>query len=1397
MSCIPLEIEQVGFSVLGSNDYHQLAIVQCQDPLSRSQGITVMHPALGPLNKSDSCYTCDNALVDCFGHYGVIRLQMPVFNVGFLTYIIRLLHVLCKSCGRLLLIQERIRHFAHRFSNSRGLEFSQRKGLLLQVLSEARKTQLCPHCKAWNGRVFKAKGMAFKLVHEPFVKPGRRVRVELRHDFELNFAQAAKMNPRIGPHLKNAQQDLTPDVVLELFQKTSMEDCIALDMAGPHILRNLILQDVHVPPSCVRPAPPPNNAGIIRQDDLTTALNDIIGWSDEMKKHLLAGGTSQRFLELWDNLQVNVARYIDDSLPHFPKNLRDKGPGPLLSLVSRIKGKAGRFRRTLSGKRVNFSGRSVISPDPNLDIAELAVPLQVAKILTYPQRVYSQNIEILRKLVRRGPDMYPGANFVYFKSRGEKRDLRSIRTDKTFVAQCLQEGDIVERHLLDGDAVIFNRQPSLHRLSMLAHRARVLPQRTLRFNECVCLPYNADFDGDEMNIHLPQTEEARVESLELMISNKNLINARNGSPVIAAMQDFLTGSYLLTRKNVFMDRVTFAQNQTHMLESNAQYLRHPVICKPMELWTGKQLFESLICPDPSAQALSLSFRSTTRFFSNIEREMCLKEGFVSFLGNEMISGSMDKSILGSGDRSKDSLFFALQQICGSEYASKCMGRLCRLTSRWLTNIGFSIGIEDVCPAPELLRTASLIIKGGYQRADGLINTFQSGILLSDPGCTVEDTVESRLTRVWSDVRESCGKLCKDSLLSTNPALVMAECGSKGSILNISQMVVCVGQQIVQEKRIQNFFQDRSTPHFPKYTRSAEARGFVQNSFCTGLTPTEFVFHTMAGREGLVQSAVKTAQTGYLGRRIMKVLEDLVVEYDGSVRNAAGMIIQFQYGEDGQDPMDMETGIFSVNFRALWIQLQAQAPSNISSHSSCLTPGEMKKFFDSTLQDDINKRCGAHFRNALFEFFNTKVDELVRFRTSIGLPGEVRGHTKQDMEKELLIPSDLFVTDDIVQHFFATCVQRYFRKVCQPGTPCGVIAAQSLSEPTTQMTLRTFHFAGVAGMSVTQGVPRIEEIMDARKKISTPIVTVHLENSSSEIAARILKGRIERTTLRDILLRVQTVITPHDVFLSLTLCLDTISKLQLGINATDVARSLVQSSKTLRLQLSTSHIRVMSRDTLHVKPVNLDREQLLYNLDHIRHKLGDVIVAGLSTCSRAVISNVSKTVDKPCYTLMVETSDLLHLMGISGVCFERTTSNHITNVESVLGIEAARRKIIEEIAAVMNVYGLTIDPRHTMLLADAMTARGRVLGTTNVGMTKDRDSVLKLASFERTQEHLFQAALHDRVDKYMGVSESIILGRPPRVGTNMCSILYDSRPLVPCQCSDSTVLRPVVVRNYPA
>ena len=491
----PQEIQQcANMQVVAKNLYNQ-----------DSKRTPVPHGALdrrmGTSSKSQNCQTCGDDLADCIGHYGYIDLELPVFHVGYFRCIIQVLQCICKDCSRILMKPELAQIYREKI-RKKNLPYLSKKALRKKIIEMCKKINSCSYCGAMNGVVKKC-GL-LKISHEKFrnLKKTSEIVLDRLAEYEAaveNNKEMQSMLPSSGlVHILN------PLEVLNLFDRISDEDVMLLLMdssaASPS---SMILTRISVPPLCIRPSVISDLKSGTNEDDVTMKLTEIVFLNDVITKHRQSGATAKMIQDDWDFLQLQCALHINSQLSGIPA---DKAPKKYTrGFVQRLKGKQGRFRGNLSGKRVDFSSRTVISPDPNLRIEEVGVPIHIAKILTYPEKVNPANIELMRKLVVNGTEAHPGANFVESKRKDGQIVRKYLKYgDRLKSAEFLRNGDIVERHMMDGDVVLFNRQPSLHRISIMSHKAKIMENRTFRFNECVCTPYNADFDGDEMNLHLPQ-----------------------------------------------------------------------------------------------------------------------------------------------------------------------------------------------------------------------------------------------------------------------------------------------------------------------------------------------------------------------------------------------------------------------------------------------------------------------------------------------------------------------------------------------------------------------------------------------------------------------------------------------------------------------------------------------------------------------------------------------------------------------------------------------------------------------------------------------------------------------------------------------------------------------------
>jgi DNA-directed RNA polymerase III subunit RPC1 len=1286
-----------------------------------------------------------------------------------------------------------------------GIDNLKRTQICKKINTECRKCKACPYCESVNGQI--RKFGVLKLTHDKYLTFNKSTSQKKQPPaslvaFNKSFDEAKKNNAELDKHLKKAMDDLNPLRVLNLFKMISPSDCELLGMNPAEGRPEMFIwQFVPAPPICIRPSVQ-QEAGS-NEDDITSKLSDIVHISSLIRAALQKGQPVPTIMEQWDYLQLQIAMYVNSDVP----GLQQSGFGkPIRGFCQRLKGKQGRFRGNLSGKRVDFSGRTVISPDPNLGIDQVAVPILVAKNLTYPERVTRHNKEKLQECVKNGPDKYPGAKEIAKKDSDHKINLKFAKREKE--ATNLKFGDVVERHLEDGDIVLFNRQPSLHKLSIMSHYVKVRPWRTFRLNECVCNPYNADFDGDEMNLHVPQTEEARTEAINLMGVKNNLSTPKNGEPIISATQDFITAAYLLSSKDNFFDRKTFTNLCMYMVDGNLNIeLPPPAIIKPECLWTGKQVFSLLMRPN-NESPVKVNLDAKCRDYKPVPGQapdMDINDGWLVVRNSEVMCGRMDKTTVGSGK--KDSIFYIILRDFGPDEAVTAMNRLAKISARYLTNQGFSIGISDVYPSSKLNEKKQALVSKAYHQCEVLIQKFKEGKLEKATGCNMEETLENAISGILSKVRQQAGEYCIETLSKHNAPLVMAKSGSKGSNINVAQMVAVVGQQIIGGQRVVDGFQDRTLPHFPKNARQPASKGFVRNSFFTGLTPTEFLFHAISGREGLVDTAVKTAETGYMSRRLMKSLEDLSTRYDDTVRNSSEIIVQFQFGADKLDPVDMEGSAVPVHFERTWTHAENLTWNN---DDRCLLPYEITATCEKLLApakarytrtgllgeplayDDHSdyaideKESARDFLATITKFVGGLATRMAKARQRAGLcefedASQFGNGNEEDPDRIKQVERVAKVSLATLEKFVDLCISKYAKAHVEPGHAVGAVGAQSIGEPGTQMTLKTFHFAGVAGMSITQGVPRIKEIINASKVISTPVITCPLENNKQIEAARVVKGRIEKTYISDVLSFIEDMWSARKATVCLAIDIDALNDMHLGITVQDIADTICMNKK---LKIRAPDVDVInecifidvsseSGGNLGIRGAGVRAKpngdeggsDILLRVNHLKRALPALPISGYPDATRAII----QTSEQSTHTVLVEGYGLRACMTTEGVIGTQCTSNSVMECRDVLGIEAARTTIAKEIGAVMGDMG--IDPRHMQLLADVMTYKGEVLGITRFGLSKMRDSVLQLASFEKTPDHLFDAAAGMKSDLIEGVSECIIMGQTMSVGTGAFKVVY--------------------------
>ncbi|MHA1651328.1 MAG: DNA-directed RNA polymerase subunit A' [Candidatus Helarchaeota archaeon] len=983
------EIDHIKFGILSPDEIRKMSVTRIitadtydEDGLPIDSGL--MDGRLGTIEPGQRCKTCGNRVGECPGHFGHIELARPVIHVGFATKIQKILRAICRKCSRLIIPEEELQKLVEEEEEAEEEEETapteeaeeaesevSSKSEVLSILKRAQKLTDCPYCGEKQVKIKLEKPTTF---------------------YEKTEAGTNRLNP---------------SEIRDRFERMTDEDCRKLGI-NPEYARPewMILTVLPIPPVCVRPSIT-LDSGVRSEDDMTHKLVDIIRINQRLRENIEAGAPQLIVEDLWELLQYHVTTYFNNEVSGIPP-ARHRSGRALRTLAQRLKGKEGRFRSNLSGKRVDFSARTVISPDPNLSINEVGVPYDIAKILTIPERITEWNIEEMRKLVINGPEVHPGANYV-IRSDGRRIDLRFVKNRET-VADTLEPGFIIERHLKDGDIVLFNRQPSLHRLSIMAHEVIVMPYKTFRLSLCVCPPYNADFDGDEMNLHVPQSEEAQAEARILMRVQEQILTPRYGGPIIGGIQDYISAAFILSRKSSLYTReevcnLLMAAGYVDDETSKRYEIPPPAIQYPQELWTGKQIISVLL-----PEGINLSLRAKIcRKCDVCQKENCPYDAYVLIRNGRLLNGIIDKKAIGAGQ--PDSLLHRIVKDYGTKKGRRFLDSIARMLIEVITNIGFTIGLDDVEIQEEAENRIRYILGKANEEVNNLIEVYRRGELQRLPGRTLKETLEMRIMEKLSEGRDEAGRIAGEYLGLDKHIVIMTKTGARGNPLNLAQMAACVGQQSVRGERILRGYRRRTLPHFQRDDLSASARGFVTSSYYTGLNPIEFFFHAMGGREGLVDTAVRTSTSGYMQRRLINALQDIKVEYDGTVRNAVGNIIQFKYGEDRVDPAKSDHGKavnIDVILEKVISELDFQGPSiNV---------------------EDIK------FKNRLEELYKT--DQLPKSVVE-NLTGKLKNFDIDVSQFDAIITETL---------------KAYHKALIEPGEAVGVVSAQSIGEPGTQMSI---------------------------------------------------------------------------------------------------------------------------------------------------------------------------------------------------------------------------------------------------------------------------------------------------------------------------------------------------------
>nr|7UI9_A Chain A, DNA-directed RNA polymerase II subunit RPB1 [Saccharomyces cerevisiae S288C]7UIO_AA Chain AA, DNA-directed RNA polymerase II subunit RPB1 [Saccharomyces cerevisiae S288C]7UIO_BA Chain BA, DNA-directed RNA polymerase II subunit RPB1 [Saccharomyces cerevisiae S288C] len=1445
-SSAPLRtVKEVQFGLFSPEEVRAISVAKIRFPETMDETQTrakiggLNDPRLGSIDRNLKCQTCQEGMNECPGHFGHIDLAKPVFHVGFIAKIKKVCECVCMHCGKLLLDE-------HNELMRQALAIKDSKKRFAAIWTLCKTKMVCE--------------TDVPSEDDPTQLVSRggcgNTQPTIRKD-GLKLVGSWKKDRATGDADEPELRVLSTEEILNIFKHISVKDFTSLGFNEVFSRPEwMILTCLPVPPPPVRPSISFNESQR-GEDDLTFKLADILKANISLETLEHNGAPHHAIEEAESLLQFHVATYMDNDIAGQPQALQKSGR-PVKSIRARLKGKEGRIRGNLMGKRVDFSARTVISGDPNLELDQVGVPKSIAKTLTYPEVVTPYNIDRLTQLVRNGPNEHPGAKYV-IRDSGDRIDLRYSKRAGDIQ---LQYGWKVERHIMDNDPVLFNRQPSLHKMSMMAHRVKVIPYSTFRLNLSVTSPYNADFDGDEMNLHVPQSEETRAELSQLCAVPLQIVSPQSNKPCMGIVQDTLCGIRKLTLRDTFIE-LDQVLNMLYWVPDWDGVIPTPAIIKPKPLWSGKQILSVAI---PNGIHLQ-RFDEGTTLLSPKDNGMLIIDG-------QIIFGVVEKKTVGS---SNGGLIHVVTREKGPQVCAKLFGNIQKVVNFWLLHNGFSTGIGDTIADGPTMREITETIAEAKKKVLDVTKEAQANLLTAKHGMTLRESFEDNVVRFLNEARDKAGRLAEVNLKDLNNVKQMVMAGSKGSFINIAQMSACVGQQSVEGKRIAFGFVDRTLPHFSKDDYSPESKGFVENSYLRGLTPQEFFFHAMGGREGLIDTAVKTAETGYIQRRLVKALEDIMVHYDNTTRNSLGNVIQFIYGEDGMDAAHIEKqsldtiggsdAAFEKRYRVDLLNTDHTLdPSLLESGSEIL--GDLKlqvlldeeykqlvkdrKFLREVFVDGeanwplpVNIRRIIQNAQQTFHIDHTKPSDLTIKDIVLGVKDlqenllVLRGKNEiiQNAQRDAvtlfccLLRSRL-ATRRVLQEYRLTkqafdwvlsnIEAQFLRSVVHPGEMVGVLAAQSIGEPATQMTLNTFHFAGVASKKVTSGVPRLKEILNVAKNMKTPSLTVYLEpgHAADQEQAKLIRSAIEHTTLKSVTIASEiyydpdprSTVIPED---------EEIIQLHFSLLDEEAEQSFDQQSPwLLRLELDRAAMNdkdltmgqvgerikqtfkndlfvIWSEDNDEkliircrvVRPKSLDAETEAEE-DHMLKKientmLENITLRGVENIERVVMMKYDRKVPSPTgeyvkepeWVLETDGVNLSEVMTVPGIDPTRIYTNSFIDIMEVLGIEAGRAALYKEVYNVIASDGSYVNYRHMALLVDVMTTQGGLTSVTRHGFNRSNTGALMRCSFEETVEILFEAGASAELDDCRGVSENVILGQMAPIGTGAFDVMIDEESLV--------------------
>lgn len=1419
-------ITGIQFSVMSADEIRERSVAEIlsTDTYAGNEPIHggLFDPRMGVTDHSKICTTCEQKNTFCPGHFGHIELAKPLFYIHYFDTIKKLLKCVCFKCSKLLIDKdspELKRILSKKISR-------QKKFDAIYKICSKNKIKRCGNSTENNGCGAKQPS---KITKDNIGKITLQWKDNKEDEEKIEHTYLASDILKILSRITDEDSD-----ILGFPKKINRPE-------------NLICQVFPVCPPAVRQSVT-NDTGQRCHDDLTHKLCDIVKTNNTLKSKIEKGSSNEQ-IEYWTILlQYHLSTFFDNKIPGIAQAKQRSGR-PLRSLTERLKSKEGRIRGNLMGKRVDFSARSVITPDPCISINELGVPLKIAMNLTYPERVNKYNREKLMELIENGPNKYPGAKYL----RKVNENMRTVRLKGIDTSKLIiEDGDIVDRHVMNGDFVLFNRQPSLHKMSMMSHKVRVMPYDTFRLNPAVTPSYNADYDGDEMNLHLPQSIQTENELKMLSNVILQIISPRQSKPIVSVVQDVTLGLYRLTK-----DETIVSEKQLfNLLMTNTKFLgKVPDAELNLEgnnKWTGKQILSEII---PNNVNL---VNGNNQYDSDINKND--KKNLIVIENGQIKQGIFDKKIY--QDRT-NGLVHIVYNENGENEARHLFDNTQKLICDWLVYTGFSVGVSDLLVSKKINNDMDDILTDMKKKVYDIIKKNHMNKFENNSFDSNKQNFENEVNNLLNNAIGKVGKIALNNITDENRMVNMVKSKSKGNPVNIAQMISSLGQQNVDGKRISDGYNDRTLPHYTKYDDGPECRGFVENSFVNGLTPQEFYFHAMGGREGLIDTAVKTSETGYIQRKLIKSMEDCKISYDLTVRSATGSIIQFLYGEDGMNAIKLE----NQKLPFIDMNLKELEDAYLFRIDDCIKNLFKKKVY-AKLNDnrDWENECYEHYKDILkdrtfiiSEMFNNTHESSVLYPISLKrILNNAKNlfhlkKTQTDLEPSFVlseinkISNELYLNNNnkgnkLLQILIKTYLSpkqvilkhrlnklsfnyvleqikvKFLNSIAHPSEMVGVVAAQSIGEPCTQLTLNTFHSAGISSASQTvRGVPRIKELLSVSKNIKGPSTKVYINkgiNQDREKCKEILNS-LETTYIKDIISSSTIYYDPSD---STTTIGDDIEFIKiykqfeeqdencdkespwllrfefnkkkmfdLGVTMHDIHQTIYEYYENIiKCYYSDDNAnKLVFRIRIDESDNKIKTTDIITELKALEQNIIDnIIIKGIKDIKKVILlENKKMTFDNTKETFINTTewymdtngNNLLDILAHPNIDYTRTISNDVNEVYEVFGIEAARLVLLNELNEMLASEG--VNYRHISLLVDTMTNKGALLSIDRHGINRSDIGPFAKCSFEETSDMLIKAGIFGEYDKINGVSANIMLGQVAPCGTGDTEIMIDEEKLM--------------------